>query len=343
MEALLCGRPTLAIGEAKAIGLITPNNLDEALASNFGDIGPTDLDIDFAALPAQVALGLTQGQCEATVQARIKAEYDLGAVVERLEQVYQDAWVDTHQREIPVLMYHRFIQSEREKGVHGTWLPVAMLEKHLRLLRRQGFESLTFAQLADKGFIHRLQPGKRFVILTVDDGYRDNLRLLLPLLEKYDFRAVIYAVTGEDHNRWDVEAADNPDRPVPLMDTSELRQLIASGRIELGGHTLNHPRLSQLDATEQRHQIQENKTQLEAITGTPLLSFAYPYGDFNAMSKRLVAEAGYRFAVSTNAGPLAMHRDPYAIRRIGIFPRTDSFGLWRKVRGNYLFKKAKKA
>ncbi|WP_390961535.1 hypothetical protein [Photobacterium sanguinicancri] len=29
------------------------------------------------------------------------------------------------------------------------------------------------------------------------------------------------------------------------------------------------------------------------------------------------------------------------IRRIGIFPRTDVFGLWRKVRGNYLFRKVK--
>ena len=56
-----------------------------------------------------------------------------------------------------------------------------------------------------------------------------------------------------------------------------------------------------------------------------------------------MAEAGYRFAVATNSGPLALHQDPYAIRRIGIFPRTDVFGLWRKVRGNYLFKKVKSA
>ena len=40
MEALLCYRPAFAIGEAKAIGLVTERNLDEALASNFGDIGP---------------------------------------------------------------------------------------------------------------------------------------------------------------------------------------------------------------------------------------------------------------------------------------------------------------
>jgi len=343
MEALLCGRPTLAIGEAKAIGVVTPDNVEAALASNFGDIGPRDLDIDFASLPALIHQGLALGQSDEAVRERVRQEYDLDAVVERLEQVYQDAWVGTHRREIPVLMYHRFICDQSEKGVHGTWLPVAMLEKHLQLLKRLGFESLTFRDLADKGFIQRLQPGKRFVILTVDDGYRDNLQLLLPLLEQYGFKAVIYVVTGEDHNRWDVEVADNPDRPVPLMNTDELKQILASGHVELGGHTLTHPRLSQLDEAEQRRQIQENKAQLEAITGAPLVSFAYPYGDYDATSKRLVQEAGYRFAVATNSGPLALHQDPYAIRRIGIFPRTDVFGLWRKVRGNYLFNKVKTA
>ena len=63
------------------------------------------------------------------VRERVRQEYNLDAVVERLEQVYQDAWVGTHRREIPVLMYHRFIRDQSEKGVHGTWLPVAMLDR----------------------------------------------------------------------------------------------------------------------------------------------------------------------------------------------------------------------
>ncbi len=49
----------IAIGEAKAIGLVTEQNLDEALASNFGDIGPKDLAIDFAKLKDEVANALT--------------------------------------------------------------------------------------------------------------------------------------------------------------------------------------------------------------------------------------------------------------------------------------------
>ncbi|ALP41615.1 polysaccharide deacetylase [Aeromonas schubertii] len=340
MESLLCGRPTLAIGEARAIGLVTEDNLDQALASNFGDIGPKDLDIDFVALKEDVTLALSSRAVSETLRARVLAEYELGGVVDRLESVYQDAVVETLRREMPVIMYHRFIDHESEKGVHGTWIPAAMFEKHLKLLKRLGYETLTFRDLAEKGFIHRLEYGKKYLMITVDDGYLDNLTRMLPLLEKYGYKAVVYVVTGEDHNRWDVEYPTNPDTRVPLMNSEQLKALVASGHVEIGGHTLTHPRLSQLSSDQQAHEIGENKRQLEALLGHPLLSFAYPYGDLNEGAKAQAIAAGYRYAVATNSGPRAMHRDPYQIRRIAIFPRTDVFGLWRKIRGNYVFRKS---
>ncbi|MGY6040677.1 polysaccharide deacetylase family protein [Aeromonas sp. AE23HZ002T15] len=339
MEALLCGRPAFAIGEAKAIGLVDEHNLDEALASNFGDIGPQDLAINFAALKAQIVSALTSKTVPDPVRERIHQEYDLQGVVTGLESIYQDAVVETLRREMPVIMYHRFIEHESEKGVHGTWLPVAMFEKHLKLMKRLGYETLTFADLADKGFIHRLRYGKKYLMITVDDGYRDNLTRMLPLLEKYGYKAVVYIVTGEDHNRWDVEHPTHPDRLVSLMNADEIRTLGVSEHIEIGGHTLTHPRLSKLTPEQQAHEIQANKQRLEQLLGHSLITFAYPYGDLNDSAKAQVTAAGYRYAVATNSGPRAMHQDPLQIRRIAIFPRTDVFGLWRKIRGNYVFRK----
>ncbi len=340
MEALLCGRPAFAIGEARAIGLVTERNLDEALASNFGDIGPKDLAIDFAALKGEIETALTSKTVPEAIRQRIQDEYGLQGVVSGLETIYQDAVVETLRREMPVIMYHRFIEQDSEKGVHGTWMPITMFEKHLRLMKWLGYETLTFRDLADKGFIHRLQYGKKYLMITADDGYQDNLTRMLPLLEKYGYKAVVYVVTGEGYNRWDVEHPTNPDTKVSLMSGEQVKALAASGHVEIGGHTLTHPRLSKLTPEQQAHEIQENKRQLEALLGHPLLSFAYPYGDMNESAKERAIAAGYRFAVATNSGPKAMHQDPYQIRRIAIFPRTDVFGLWRKIRGNYVFRKA---
>ncbi|MFP2769113.1 polysaccharide deacetylase family protein [Oceanisphaera sp. KMM 10153] len=341
MESILMGRPVFAVGEAQAPGLVTADNLDAAMASNFGDIGPKDLDIDFAALPTRIADALNTDDDTAGLATRVKASYDLKAVADELEQHYQSVYVHRLRREVPIIMYHRFIRSDGEKGVHGTYMHVNMLEKHFKLLKRLGFETLTFADLAEQGMASRLAPGKKYIIITVDDGYRDNYELLFPLLKKYGFKAVIYMVTGEQFNRWDVENPDHPEKRVELMSPDQIREMADSGLVEFGGHTLTHPHLNTLDKDSQRHEIAENKAQLEQLLGQKLVSFSYPFGSHNQDSKTLAQQLDYPFAVATDSGPLAMHEDPYQIRRIAIFPRTDVFGLWRKIRGNYVFRKNK--
>jgi len=339
VEALLCKTPVFAIGESTEIGLVTEGNLKHAMRSNFGDVGPTDLAIDFTRLQERIAQAINAQPASETLYQTVKQAYDLSLVVDRIESVYQDAAVATIRRDMPVVMYHRFIAHDTEKGVNGTWIECSRFEKHLKLLKWLGFETLTFRDFADKGFIHRLQYGKRYVMITADDGYVDNLTRLLPLLKRYNFRAVVYVVTGEDHNRWDVNDPLNPDVRVNLMTAAEVKQLSASGHVEIGGHTVSHRRLTELDLPERRAEILQNKRDLESITGQPVLSFAYPYGDLDEKTKQAVAEAGYKFAVATDSGPLLMHADPLQIRRFAIFPRTDMFAFWRKVRGDYAFRK----
>lgn len=341
IEALLCGRPTLAIGEASCVGLVDEHNLAHAMANNFGDIGPQNLDIDFTTMADTVAQGVRLGQCPESVSQQVAQAYDLRAVTDQLEDTYQTVYVTKLCKEMPVVMYHRFIDNDEQKGVHGTYVHVDRLEKHFKLLKRLNFETLTFKDLADRGVMLRLQPKKRYIIITVDDGYKDNHDLLLPLLKKYNFKAVVYVVTGEHFNRWDVEDKTHPEKPVSLMSPAEIKALHDSGLVEIGGHTATHPRLHQLTYEQQREEIETNKKDLESLLGAPLTSFAYPYGDHDASSKKLAQQLGYRFAVATDSGPPLFHQDPFQIRRIAIFPRTDTFGFWRKINGSYIFRKLK--
>jgi peptidoglycan/xylan/chitin deacetylase (PgdA/CDA1 family)/glycosyltransferase involved in cell wall biosynthesis len=339
IETLLVGRPVYAVGEAKAIGLVTAENVREAMHSNFGDIGPKELSIDFERVKREVSSVIASEAKRSTVRDIIIEAYGLTKVVDQLETLYQDAVVETLKREMPVLMYHRFIEHESEKGIHGTWMRLDMFEKHLKLIKRLGFETLTPKDLAEKGFIHRLQPGKKFLMLTADDGYRDNLTRMLPLLEKYDMKATVFIVSDETHNRWDTDHPTNPDTKVDLLTPDEIRALDQSGRVEIGGHTLSHAKLDELSPEAQRHEIVENKKQLEDILGHPMVSFAYPFGNLNESAKREAQAAGYALAFATDSGPRAAHQDRFQIRRINVFPRTDVFGLWRKIRGNYVWKR----
>ena len=341
MEALLCGRPTLAIGEAQSIGLVTQNNLQQAIRSNFGDIGPKDLDIDFTNIHQQVELGLKSKHCDTEVSEIVKKNYNLSSVTDQIEDIYQSVYVQKLRKDMPIIMYHRFIKSDSEKGVHGTYLHIDMLDKHFKLIKKMGFEPITFEDLVDKRLISRLEYGKRYIIITVDDGYKDNYELLFPLLKKYNFKVVIYTVSGETFNRWDVEVPSNPEKRVELMSPEQIRELSESGLVEIGGHTVTHPHLNQLTSNEQEQEIYNNKIALESMIGKRLTSFAYPYGSLNEDSKNITSKVGYQFAVATDSGPVEVHGDELQIRRIAIFPRTSVFGLWRKIRGNYLFKKVR--
>ena len=176
-------------------------------------------------------------------------------------------------------------------------------------------------------------------MITADDGYRDNLTRMLPILEKYNMRAVVFVVSNETYNRWDTDHPVSPDVRADLLSPAEIRALESSGRIEIGGHTLSHARLDELESSEQREEIKGNKQHLEDILGHPVISFAYPYGNVDDSAKSEVKAAGYRFAVATDSGPRALHKDPFQIRRIAVFPRTSTFGLWRKIRGNYVWRR----
>lgn len=343
IEALLCGRPTFAIGEANSLGAITMDNIEKAMATNFGDIGKKVLNIDFSTLKDQIDASLSMPHCNPLVTETIKSNYSLSKITAQIEDIYQSVYVHTKQREIPVLMYHRFIEDHKDKGHFAPYLDIKMFDKHLALLKKLGFETLTFKDLNTNGMISRLNPNKRYCMITVDDGFKDNLTLMLPLLEKHQMKATVFVVTGENFNRWDVEQRPQSEQRFDLMTADEIKSLAASPWIEIGGHTLTHPHLDKLSEKEQEKEINDNKAELEALIGEPLISFAYPYGDWNEDSKKLVKKAGYAFALATNSGPLALHEDPYLIHRIGIFPRTDVFGLMRKVTGCYLFRKHKKA
>lgn len=343
VETIFTGTPVFAVGETHHMGLVSLENLEASMASNFGDVGGEELSMDFQQIKRELSSLLsgpnTLQPVSTELRSRVLAAYSLKAVASQVEEIYQDAVVETLRREMPILMYHRLVEQPSEQGVHGTWTTVQMFEKHLRMIQRMGFETLTFKDFQDKGFMHRFSPGQKYLMITADDGYQDNLTRMLPLLKKYNMKATIYVVSGETHNRWDVEHPTNPDVRVPLLSADEIRALDASGYVEIGGHTLSHAKLDELDEEAQAREIRENKRALESILGHPMLSFAYPFGYLNESAKTQAQEAGYAYAVATDSGPRAMHQDRFQIRRIAVFPRTDVFGLWRKIRGDYVFRR----
>ena len=138
----------------------------------------------------------------------------------------------------------------------------------------------------------------RAAALTFDDGYADNLEVAVPLLQSLGARATIYVVAGEIGRAkpsWYRPAAEHVDR---LLTAAELRQLLQAGW-EIGSHCCQHVRLAQLPESVQREELGRSKAMLEDLLGAPVLSLAYPYGEYSLVTERLAAESGYTHAFST--------------------------------------------
>lgn len=343
VEAILCEVPVLAIGEAESVGIVTLDRLNTALKSNFGDISlnhaPTFRWTDV--IP-EIDKGFNINKDDLkTLRERVIEEFSIESIVENIEKVYQREIVKKKKYEMPVIMYHRVIKDESEKGVHGTYVTVEQFEEQMKYLKKKGYETVTFKDMLNNRYKQRFDKDKKWIMLTFDDGYKDNYENAFPILKKYQFKGIIYILDGIEYNKWDVDNPGNPERKFTLMNQDELLEMQNYG-IEFGGHTSTHPRLAELSIEQVKSEIINSKSNIEKIVGRELLSFAYPYGSLNEEVKRIPQETGYKFAVATDSGSIVFSDDLFEIRRIGIFPTNNLFNFKRKVSGKYNFIKVKR-
>lgn len=344
IEAMLTGRPLIAVGEAIYEGLVTKANIGAVLSSNFGDINSiNETHLDFSTLKDDVeaAVKLT-GDELADLKDIIKHEFDMERIVNTVEQLYSRTYVEYKRYEMPIIMYHRVVDSPDEVGVHGTYVTKELFKKHMQVLKDNGYRTVTFKELAEDHLLtKRFDKGNKFVVLTFDDGYEDNYRVMFPILKEFGAKAVIFLLSESKYNEWDVNNPHNPEKRFDLMSEEQVKEMAAYG-VEFGAHTKTHPYLSSLPIEEAREQIVQCKQKLEQTYGQPFITFAYPYGDLNDEVKSEVRKAGFTFAVSTDSGEINVDSDLFQIRRIGIFPRNSMLTFRRKISGYYNFIKMRR-
>jgi peptidoglycan/xylan/chitin deacetylase (PgdA/CDA1 family) len=102
------------------------------------------------------------------------------------------------------------------------------------------------------------------------------------------------------------------------MSVRDMQTLSGNPLFSIGAHTVHHPMLSQQNAEEQAFEVKESKRQIETWLGKPVDGFAYPYGNFNAVTQVLLKESGFRYAVSTESKPVTAQDDPFALPRVHV-------------------------
>jgi peptidoglycan/xylan/chitin deacetylase (PgdA/CDA1 family) len=179
-------------------------------------------------------------------------------------------------------------------------------------LRRAGYRTITQAQLLDALYRGAALP-RRPVIVSVDDGYVDDVTQILPVLRRNRMVATFYVITGRVHEPG-------------FLTVRQIRELEAAG-MDVGAHTRTHANLPSLPASALESEVAGSGRDLRHILGHPVYWFAYPYGAFDARVVDSVRRAGFLLAVTTRGGTSASTGAPLAIPRIHVGRSATARGV----------------
>jgi peptidoglycan/xylan/chitin deacetylase (PgdA/CDA1 family) len=180
----------------------------------------------------------------------------------------------------------------------------------------------------------RVGASRRLVAITFDDGYRDNLTVALPMLEKFQLPMTLFVAAGFLGREG-------------YLSEDDLREISQHPLITIGAHGLWHRHFHRLTAADARFELVESRRLLAAITGTTVDLLAWPYGECNAELELLSAECGYRASWSVWKGTNSVHsrwrvplgrRDNFArfvVKSSGFYALTKA--KWHRVSDKFQF------
>jgi peptidoglycan/xylan/chitin deacetylase (PgdA/CDA1 family) len=269
---------------------------------------------------AACIVGVVASASIVIIKVRLNESNRIAAVYDREyteSLVSQTAAIDTVSSTLPktelkkpdvhfgILMYHQVDDHPPTKQLRFTVSP-SIFEQQISFLLDHGYTFVTVDRALDL-FAASSTPPNKTLVLTFDDGYRSFYTNVFPLLKKYNIPATEYVITQDIGKRgsltWDM-----------------LKELQASGLVEIGAHTVNHLSLKALSEDKQRYQLGESKLVLEKGLGHPVTTVAYPFGLHSAATRKIAEEIGFKGAVGIFSGDKPTGGKKFACRRVGRGP-----------------------
>ncbi len=216
-----------------------------------------------------------------------------------------------------ILMYHS-INNQKLKRLSGIRVSIKNFEKQIAYLSRNGYTSYTLNEMIEQK--DKLPP--KSVVITFDDGYKDNITNALPILKKYNFKATIFVIINRFDNDWSLYRKTKNANIVNHIDKlgdNDIKNLLESGLIEIGAHTINHKNFCKISLEEKKEEIIKSKKILEEKFDIICKTFSYPFGIYEKDDEEIVKEAGFIGAVTTEVRKVDLGADSmFLLPRINI-------------------------
>ena len=286
---------------------------------------PTATPSIVEALEKPVAVGGLAGMvATATAIAPVSAESaaELPAVAEAepqptpVSQPTPDGNVRTVQ--VPILMYHYLSAPPANADIYRQDLSVTpeLFAAQLDAMQQAGYTTISLYALLDN-LTHGTPLPDKPVVLTFDDGYRDNYENAVPLLRDRGLTATFFLVTD----------FINTERP-EYVTWDMVREMYAAG-MSIEGHGRNHVSLANKDNDYLIWQALGTYESIELEVGARPHFISYPAGEYDQRTIDIFRSANYWAGFTTKQGATHSSDDPFQMRRIRVRGTTSPEELLR--------------
>jgi len=162
------------------------------------------------------------------------------------------------------------------------------------------------------------------VVITFDDGYKDNYQYAAPILDKYQIPATFFIASGYINTDKVFEWDRNSKVRHPMMTWDEVRELSQMG-FDIGAHTMNHINLGKAPINIARNEIKGSKTHIEKEINKQIKLFAFPFGRKDCIRDEIievVKEEGLACCCSNYGGKVIDDNNLYNLCRIPTYTNT---------------------
>jgi len=219
---------------------------------------------------------------------------------------------------VPILMYHYV--SEPPAGADRYRVDLSVTPQtfaaHLDAMQQAGYTPISLYTLL--AHLNQGEPlPEKPVIITFDDGYRDNYEHAFPLLRERGMTATFFVVTDfideqrEGYLTWDM-----------------VREMYAAG-MSIESHGRNHVSLKNKDRDYLIWQALGSLETIQYELGVRPYFVSYPAGEYDDLTITIFREAGYWAGVTTAQGATHHSDDLFRIRRVRVRNSTTVEELLR--------------
>lgn len=212
----------------------------------------------------------------------------------------------------PVLAYHHIADTWPQ---NSYYVSPKIFEKQMQWLKDNNYTVISFEQLYGAMRQNNTLPEKP-VVITFDDGNRDQYTNAFPILKKFGYTATFFIKinnVGTSGMKW-----------------SQIKELSSAG-MTIGSHTVNHDNLALMSQKTLDYELKESKRILEKNLNVPIKFLCYPGGMTSEKVVTATKNAGYLAAATTKHKvyqEIKNENSVYLIPRIHIDDEMPSFIQW---------------